>query len=346
MKALLFYDRRDIRLEDVDKPSPAEGEVLVKVVQAGISQTQINEFMEGPFLLNRKPHPLTGKSLPLIPGQEYGGVIEEVGKGVSEELVGKMVAVLPLVSCGVCSYCREGRENLCKKMAYHGLVGLDGGFAEYSVVKRENIFEVEREELLTFVEPLLVGIHSLNLFLSKGIEEAEGLKVLVLGAGGVGLAIASVWRDFAGADVFVNDILVQRLERAKRAGFDVLKKEELKRDSFDVVIDAAGMDPFSVQAAITEGFKYLKRGKFLINIGTYFHSVSCTPSRLLLQEKSLITSLTYTSSDVKLLPQVISKVEADFGSLIEEVPLINIIEEGYYRAEVAKESFVRLVVRC
>lgn len=341
MLALRFYDQRDIRLEDIPKPKPKKNEVLIRVTDAGISQTQINEFIEGPFIINKEPHPLTGISIPLIPSQEYGGIVEEVGEGVDKSLIGKQVAVLPLISCGKCEYCRRGEENLCDMVGYHGLLGAHGGFAEYSVVNKENIFPVEKRELLTFVEPILVGIHAAQI-LSK-FSDIKNKKVLILGAGAVGLSVASVFRDYFKADVVLNDILEARLKKASEVGFKTIKKEEII-GSYDVVIDAAGMDPIVNLPAFIEGFNYLKKGEILLNIGTYFHPVEIVPSSLLLKEHKLLTSIMYNSKSVKILGDVLNEIKTDFSKLIERIPLENIIEDGYFRAEVDKESFIRIVV--
>ncbi|SMC08516.1 alcohol dehydrogenase catalytic domain-containing protein [Nitratiruptor tergarcus] len=342
MLALRFYDRRDIKLEEIPKPNPKKGEVLIKVTDAGISQTQINEFVEGPFIINKTPHPLTHKATPLIPCQEYGGIIEEVGEGVDQSLIGEQVAVAPLLSCGECEYCKMGKENLCEKVGYLGLLGADGGFCEYSVVSVENIIPISQKELLTFIEPILVGLHA-----AKTIESFLNLqnkKVLILGAGAVGISVAAVFRDYFGANVFINDILEARLKRAQKGGFLTVTKEELAKE-YDLVIDAAGMDTLVDKPAIVEGVSYLKKSAPLLNIGTYFHPVSYIPSTLLLGEHPLLASLMYTKRDLMLLPEVLKKLSVDFSSFITSIDLEHIIEDGYYKAEVDKESFTRIVVR-
>ncbi|ACO03076.1 MAG TPA: hypothetical protein DEP48_08180 [Persephonella sp.] len=347
MLALRFYNQRDIRLEKLPKPKPKKEEVLIKVTQAGISQTQINEFIEGPFFINKEPHPLTGKAIPLIPCQEYGGIIEDVGKGVDRSLIGKQVAVLPLISCGKCEHCLKGKENLCEKMAYHGLLGLDGGFAEYSVVNVKNIFPVEKEELLTFIEPILVGMNTFDIYRHyNGKEDFKEKKILILGAGPVGISVGAVWRDYVKADVVINDILSYRMKKAKEVGFRTVEKKELKKNSFDIVIDAAGMDPLSTQSAIVEGIDYIKKGGFLISVGSYFHPVEFIPSELTFNEKNIISSMAYSLKLIDELPEVLKSLRINFKTLIQEITLEKIIEEGYYRAEVEKESFVRIVVRC
>ncbi|WP_281951646.1 alcohol dehydrogenase catalytic domain-containing protein [Nitrosophilus kaiyonis] len=342
MLALRFYGQRDIRLENIPKPKPKKDVVLIKVSDAGISQTQINEFVEGPFIINKEPHPLTNKSIPLIPCQEYGGIIEEVGENVDRNLIGKQVAVLPLISCGKCEYCKSGKEHLCDKMAYHGLLGADGGFCEYSVVNKNNIIEIEKRELLTFIEPILVGIHAANQ--AKRFFDLKDKNILILGAGAVGISVASVFKDFFKANIEINDILEARLKRAKKAGFKAVKKDEISK-KYDMVIDAAGIDTLIEIPAFIEGQNYLKKGSALLNIGTYFHPIKLIPSNLLLKEQCIIESITYNSNDVKILPEVLKTIKTDFKIFLDFIDLKNIIEDGYYRAEVDKESFTRIVVR-
>jgi len=342
MLALRFYDQRDIRLEDISKPKPKKDEVLIKVTDAGISQTQINEFVEGPFIINKNPHPFTKKSTPLIPCQEYGGIVEEVGENVDKNLIGKQVAVLPLIYCKECDYCKQNRENLCDNMAYHGLLGADGGFCEYSVVNKNNIIEIEKRELLTFIEPILVGIHAAHQ--ASRFFELKDKNILILGAGAVGISVASVFKDYFKANIEINDILETRLKRARKAGFKTVKKEEIT-NSYDLVIDAAGMDTLIETPAIIEGPNYLKKGSALLNIGTYFHPVKFIPSNLLLKEQCVIESITYNTKDIEILQDVLNTIKTDFKIFIDYVDLKNIIEDGYYRAEVDKESFTRIVVR-
>ena len=347
MLALRYYGNRDIRLEDIPVPEVGENEVLIKVTDAGLSQTQVNEFIEGPLIINTQPHPLTGKSIPLIPCQEYGGIVEKVGKNVDPSWIGKQVAVLPLVYCGECEYCKKGKQNLCDKRAYHGLLGLDGGFAEYSVINVNNIFPVDKKELLTFIEPILVGINTLDLYKKhSGLDSVKDLKVLILGAGAVGLSIAAVWKFFAQADVYINEIINFRKQKAEEAGFKTIEKSQLKENSFDVVIDAAGMDPLSPQVALKEGLKYVKKGEFFISVGSYFHPISFVPVYITANEKHVLSSMAYKPHQVDLLPEVIKSIKLDFSKFITEIPLENIIEDGYYRAEVEKESFIRIVVKC
>ena len=340
MKALFYYDQRDVRLEQIEIPEPNENQVLLKVLDVGLCQTQINEFIEGPFIINKDKHKITGKAIPLIVGHEFGGIIEKIGKNIKDDsLIGKQVAVLPMLSCGVCEYCKRGLENVCVDLAYYGLLGENGGLAEYVCINKDNILPVMNRDILTFIEPILVAI---NVSQKLG-QSLESKKILILGAGAIGLSIAAVFRDCFNADITVNDILPNRLQRAKTAGFDIKNKDELKKQ-YDIVIDAAGSNPMSKSSAFVEGFEYLHRGGTFISIGTYFHPVSIVPILLTANEYQIVSSFSYNLENVKKLPEILESLKTDFSIFIDRIDLDNIIEEGYYRSEVDKDSFTRLVI--
>lgn len=339
MQALLYYNQREIKLTDVDIPIPKEDEVLIKVTDAGLCQTQVNEFIEGPYILKKAPNKITGKAIPLIVGHEFGGIVEKVGDENNSELICKQVAVLPLIKCGKCAACKEKTEDLCEDAAYYGLMGEDGGFAEYACVKKENIFFVNNKNLITFIEPILVAIHAGN----KIKSHIKNKKICILGAGAIGVCVAAVFKDYFGGNIVINDILPNRLEKAENAGFMVKKKIDLKPE-YDVVVDCAGSNPTSRSSAFAEAFSYLKSNGTLLSIGTYFHPISYIPSAMLIKEHKLIPSYFYNTEDVTILQKVIDSIKLDFSTFITYIKLKDIIEEGYYRSEVDKDSFTRLVV--
>lgn len=341
MKALHYYGQRDIRIEDIPVPELKDNQLLIRVTDVGLCQTQVNEFVEGPFIINTDEHPRTKKKSPFVVGHEYGGVIKELGDKVKDKtLLNKQVAVLPLSPCNECDYCKRGRLNCCEALVYYGLVGEHGGLAEYSVVNEENVYPVEDASLLTFIEPLLCGINcGLKL---KQLESTD--KILVLGVGAIGVAVASVLKNYFKLDVVVNDQLENRLETARKAGFKTLDKTALCPE-YDVVIDVAGSDTTSVETAFIEGFDYLKKGGTLVSIGTYFHPVSIVPCNLTFNEFNVLSSFSYTKECIDILPKVLDTLDTDFSLFIEEVAFENVIEEGYYRAEVDRDSFTRLVIK-
>ena len=129
MRAVRYHGPKQLlRLEDVPRPSPGPGEVVVKVTAAGICHTELH-FLSG--LLNLGVAPLTL-------GHEVVGTIESTGPGVSSPQPGDRVIVYYYAGCGRCAHCMVGDENLCDALqAEYGFVS-DGGFAEYVKVPARN----------------------------------------------------------------------------------------------------------------------------------------------------------------------------------------------------------------
>lgn len=209
-------------------------------------------------------------------------------------------------------------------------------------MRTNNVFPVNNPAITTFVEPLLVALHAA----AKIKRNLRGCKALVLGAGAIGIAMAPVLTFVHEAEVSITDILSKRRQRAKAAAFHVIEKAALFK-RFDIVIDCAGSNPYSMEhPAMLEGFQYLLKGGILVGIGTYFHSLAFVPAQMLINEYMLINSYLYNNADVVRMKETITSLKTDFSLFMDEIPLERIIEHGYYRAEVDKDSFTRLVVKC
>jgi len=338
MLALRYHGRRDIRFETLERPVPKPGEVLIQVTDAGLSQTQINEFMEGPLVINTAPHPRTGIGVPIIPCQEYGGTVTAVGAGVDHAHIGRMVAVLPLDGCGTCERCLAGQPNLCVQLVYRGLVGAHGGFCGYSAVPLDATFEVERKDLLTFVEPLLVGIHAMR----RMPVVLVGARVLVIGAGAVGCAVAAAWQQLAHAQVVVHDRLPERLARCAETGLKTVSNLTAA-GPFDIVIDAAGKDALAGRQALEAAYDLVRPGGIVVAMGSYFSPISTVPVMQLVTEKSTLPSFAYDPADVAALRAALPAITLRFDPLIQRLKLEQLVEHGYYEAELDKSRFTRIV---
>lgn len=101
MRALRYHGKRDIRLEEIDRPGPpGPTEIQVKPAWSGICGTDIHEFLAGPLVIPTSPHPLTGCSIPITLGHEATGIVEAVGSEVSTHKPGDRVRSLPTGSRG------------------------------------------------------------------------------------------------------------------------------------------------------------------------------------------------------------------------------------------------------
>lgn len=204
MKAGVVHAKNDIRYEDIQKPVPKEGQVLVKVKYTGICGSDI------PRVNGDACH-----FFPNVLGHEFSGTVEEVGEGVTSLKPGDRVAGVPLVPCMKCADCQRGDYSLCKHYSFIGSREF-GSFAEYVVVPERNAVKFDDEvsfEQGAFFEPATVALHGLRRVDYKG-----GKTVAILGGGTIGL-LTMQWANIFGAKkAVVFDIVPERLELAKRLG--------------------------------------------------------------------------------------------------------------------------------
>jgi (R,R)-butanediol dehydrogenase/meso-butanediol dehydrogenase/diacetyl reductase len=111
MKAIVYYGNKDIRLENVPEPVPGNSEVKIRVEFCGICATDIEEYQYGPnFIVHDVPHPLTGKTLPIITGHELTGTVVEIASDVTNVNIGERVVIFGCISCLDCWWCRNDAQ--------------------------------------------------------------------------------------------------------------------------------------------------------------------------------------------------------------------------------------------
>ena len=187
MLAARYYDREDIRIEDIPEPVPGPGEVLIRVAFNGICGTDVHEFYSGPAWVPKTVHPRTGVSRPVVLGHEFSGTVEAVGEGARNVAVGDRVCVETVYPCDTCDRCVAGMPNLCTTFAVHGLSGPGGGLSELTVVKDSMVHHLPDTvslELGALVEPMSVAYHAATLGDPKPEDTA-----MVFGAGPIGIGL-------------------------------------------------------------------------------------------------------------------------------------------------------------
>lgn len=187
-KAWVLHDVGNIIYEDVPILEPKEGEVLIKVGAVGICGSDI------PRIYKTGAH-----VMPIIPGHEFSGTVEAVGKGADQELIGKRAAVSPKIACGKCSQCKSGRTDLCRDYGYIGS-RRDGAFAEYVTAPAENLLEIPDSvsfEVAAMFEPMAVAAGAVR---TSGSGESKGNRsAAVCGLGTIGMMVVMFLKE-AGYD--------------------------------------------------------------------------------------------------------------------------------------------------
>lgn len=340
MKALTFYGRRDLRVQDVPEPVAGPGQVRVRVTDCLLSQSIVDFNVEGHLVDLSSPHPRTGVGLGYVMGQQFGGVIESVGEGVDPRRVGQLVGVAPGWGCGTCRYCEAGRPNHCATLAYHGLLGAHGGLAPYCVVGQGLAIELPRRELGPFFECLLV-VH--NLLRKARPFIASARSILVLGAGPIGLCAGALLRDVYDRAALLHDVLPGRRARAASLGYAIASEAELA-GTFDLVLDCAGTNPDTGGSALLDGLGRVEKGGALMFVGTYLHQTSIAPMDVLLRELTLGGSFAYTAQDLAELVPRLGALRLDLSPISERMSLETAAREGLLRGEVDRDGFTALIV--
>jgi (R,R)-butanediol dehydrogenase/meso-butanediol dehydrogenase/diacetyl reductase len=193
MKALRWYAKKDIRYEDVPEPSPAKGQLKVRVSLAGICGTDLKEYAEGPGMID------PGK-VPIIIGHEFVGKIAELGEGVTDFKVGDRVTAVGYWYCGKCYFCKRGLYNICENAGFTGLT-TDGSMAEYTVIPDYAAYKLPdsvSDELGALVEPLAVAFHAVR---QGNIHTGD--TVAIVGAGTIGLSVLLATRAAGATSIYM-----------------------------------------------------------------------------------------------------------------------------------------------
>lgn len=206
MKAAVLHGRRDIRVEEIPTPVPGPGEALVQVRLTGVCGSDI------PRVLSNGAH-----FYPLVLGHEIAGEVAAVGDADDAALVGKRVAVAPLLPCHECEHCRLGHYSQCPDYSFIGS-RVNGGLAEFLVAPVRNLTVVADTvpfRDVAFFEPSTVALHGV-----RHVGFTGGDDVIVLGAGTIGLFTMQWVRILGASRVAVVDVNPARLATAAALGAD------------------------------------------------------------------------------------------------------------------------------
>jgi L-iditol 2-dehydrogenase len=245
MRVAMYYNNKDVRLEEMPTPQIGPGELLVKVVASGICGSDVMEWYRI-------------KKAPLVLGHEIAGEIVQVGEGVERYQIGDRVFVSHHIPCNTCRYCLNGQHTVCETL--HTTNYDPGGFAEYLRVPQINVDrgvfllpdEVSFEDGV-FIEPLACVVRG-----QRVARLQPGQAVLVLGSGISGLLHIALARALGAGRIVATDVNEYRLKAAQRLGADVVihaeedvpaRLRQANEDRLaDLVIVCTGAFPAFIQA--------------------------------------------------------------------------------------------------
>jgi (R,R)-butanediol dehydrogenase/meso-butanediol dehydrogenase/diacetyl reductase/L-iditol 2-dehydrogenase len=202
------------------------GELRVRIMASAICGSDLHIF--------KGKHP--SAPLPVTIGHEFSGEVVETGEGVSGLRIGDRVTVEPVLVCGTCAACLTGNYGYCKKISYTYRSG-DGAMADFITVRQNHVFVLPDHlsyEAGTLIEPLAVAVHAV-----RRADIGLGEKVLVIGAGAIGILIAALCRKNGATQVVVADYAAHRLGKALEMGATS-------------VVNLAGKDLYAAVDELTE----------------------------------------------------------------------------------------------
>ncbi len=192
MKAWVLHGVNDIRFEEVDRPHPADNEVIVAVKAAGICGSDIPRIYQ------------TGAHVhPLIPGHEFSGQVVALGKNVNEKWLGQRVGIFPLIPCTSCVQCQKQHYELCRNYSYLGS-RRDGGFAEFVAVPEWNLIALPDNvtyEQAAMMEPMAVAVHAMRSALPEDTDRSKS--IAVCGLGTIGMLLVMFLKEAGFSNIYV-----------------------------------------------------------------------------------------------------------------------------------------------
>lgn len=262
-----LYAAHDLRVEEDEVPAPGPGEVLLRMAAGGICGSDLHYYHDGGF------GPVRVRE-PIISGHEASGRVAALGEGVEGPAPGTLVAVSPSQPCGDCEYCRAGQPIHCLSMRFMGsamrLPHEQGMFRDLLVVPAAQVHafpDTTTPAEAACAEPLAVCLHAV-----AQAGELAGKRVLITGAGPIGLLVLAAARHAGATHITVTDLTDAALDRAREMGAsqainvasdaDALVPLTRDKGQIDVAFDCSAAGP-----ALRNAFAALRPRGTLVQVG-------------------------------------------------------------------------------
>jgi len=327
MKACLLHtiaqiETNPLELTEVPQPQPGAGQVLVKVSVCGVCRTDLH-VIEGE---------LPRQVLPIIPGHQVIGRVEQVGEGVTRIMVGDRVGIPWLHQTdGVCEYCREGKENLCEKATFTGWL-VNGGYAEYAVAPADFVYPIPEAFSDDEAAPLLcagiIGFRSLRLSGVAGPSPGKRLGIYGFGAAAhIAIQVARHWDVEVYA--FTRDARHRQfaldLGAAWAGGSD--DDPSVKLDSVIIFAPAGEL--------VISALKVLKKGGCVALGGIHMSQIPPIDYQLLYQERVVRSVANNTRQDgldfLRVAAEIPIKTQTQIFDLVEANAALNALKHDEVR---------------
>ncbi|KYN02632.1 Sorbitol dehydrogenase [Cyphomyrmex costatus] len=320
-------------------------EVLLEMGCVGICGSDVHYLVNGrigDFIVKK----------PMILGHESSGTVAKLGKNVKNLKVGDRVAIEPGVPCRICTHCKEGRYNLCKDIVFCATPPVHGSLRRFYKHAADFCFKLPDHMSLeegALLEPLSVGVHA-----CKRGEIGIGSKLLILGAGPIGLVTLLVAKAMGAAKIVITDILQSRLNIAKKLGADVtylIQKDRLEKD---VVADIHAIfegepnrtiDASGAQSSIRLAILATKSGGVVVLVGMGAPEVQIPLINALIREVDIRGVFRYVN-DYKDALELISSGRVNVKSLVTHNYKLEDTMQAFETSRTGAGGAIKVMIHC
>lgn len=347
MKAAVWHEREDLRIEEVPEPSPQKDEVKIAVEWCGICGTDVGEYLHGPVLI---------KNAPVILGHEYSGSVVATGDEVQDFSPGDRVTALNVRSCGMCGdRCRvknamapRKKMELCENMGLTGLTS-SGAFAKYVCIPSYlavKIADAISWEEGAMINPLSIGIHA-----AKRGHLTLGERVVVIGDGTIGqLTLQACLAGGAGAAFLIGEQPL-RMDIAKKCGATGTyhyESEDVKAkimESLGGRLPEITFDCVGTAASLRSAVDLVAKGGRAMLVGIHDRPCQLDFKDVVVQEKNLLGVMAQDYEDYEIGNALIAQGKINSEPLItSRIGLADLVEKGIKEQIHNRETQLRILV--
>jgi propanol-preferring alcohol dehydrogenase len=319
-------EEKPLKLLDVPKPVPARNEIRIKIKACGICHTDLHT-VEGELSLPK---------MPIVPGHEIVGIVDELGEECRRYKKGERVGVAWLYSsCGLCKFCKMGLENLCENAKFTGLHA-NGGYEEYMVVREDYAYPIPDFFSDENAAPLLcAGIIGYRSFRLSNIKPGQKLGLFGFGASAhIVIQIANI----LGCDVYVFTRSEKHREHARKLGAKwVGDARDICPEKLDsaIIFAPAGW-------IVREALKSLDRAGILVINAIHMSPIPELPYDLLWHERKIVSVANVTREDAEQFLKIAGRIPIRTEVRLFKLEDANVALELMKKSEIEGAAVLRI----
>lgn len=332
-QSLVLTNFNEFEVKERSLATLAENSVRVRILATAICGSDIHGSNGS-----------TGRRFPdQVMGHEACGVVEKISTGVSKDLVGKRVAINPVISCAECEQCRSGKEYVCKSRKILGVSeGIDGAFSQYVVVPVENLALISDEippALATAVEPLSVGYHAV---LRAAVIPQD--RVLIIGGGPIGQAIALACLRIGVTNFKISEPSLYKRKYLSKFDFESVSPEELENVFVSSAKPTVVFDAVGNNYSFSDALQYSDVAARIVLVGMDSPTLSLPSYQVSADERSILGSYCYTKAEFVDTAKWLGQNYKLVSPFISDVIPMNEAPDMFLKLHEAKFEYNRVVI--